>query len=110
MGCLLAGSTRRRPVLPSPAPPRRPAVRRPDPTGPKCVRVLDSTGALTQFTHHLPVESTCRVQNPDIPQAGRVGVHGGVAGRGRAGLGANRTVRLGDKLLSYQPKHRRHVA
>ena len=43
-GCLLAGSTRRRPVLPSPAPPRRPAVRRPDPTGPWCVRVLDSTG------------------------------------------------------------------
>ena len=33
-GCLLARSTRRRPVLPSPAPPRRPAVRRPDPTGP----------------------------------------------------------------------------
>ena len=33
-GCLLAGSTRRRPVLPSPAPPRRPAVRRPDRTGP----------------------------------------------------------------------------
>ena len=33
-GCALARSTRRRPVLPSPAPPRRPAVRRPDPTGP----------------------------------------------------------------------------
>ena len=42
-GCLLAGSTQRRPALPSPAPPRRPAVRRPDPTGPWCVRVLDST-------------------------------------------------------------------
>ena len=32
--CLLAGSTRRRPFLPSPAPPRCPALRRPDPTGP----------------------------------------------------------------------------
>ena len=42
-GCFLAGSTRRRPVLPSPAPSRRPAERRPDPTGPYCVRVLDST-------------------------------------------------------------------
>ena len=42
-GCLRAGSTQRRPVLPSPAPPRRPAVRRPDPTGPWFVRVLGST-------------------------------------------------------------------
>ena len=40
----LAGSTRRRPVLPCPVLPRRPSVRRPDPTGPKCVRFLDSTG------------------------------------------------------------------
>ena len=38
-GCLRAGSTQRRPVLPSPAQPRRSAVRRPDPTGPWCVRV-----------------------------------------------------------------------
>ena len=36
----------------------------------------------------------CQVQNPAIPQAGRVGWHGGVAGRGRAGLYANSTVRL----------------
>ena len=43
-GCLLAGSTRRRPVLPSPVHSLRLAVRRPDPTGPYCVRVLDSTG------------------------------------------------------------------
>ena len=29
---------------------------------------------------------TCRIQNPDIPRAGRVGAaHGGAAGRGRAG-------------------------
>ena len=31
-------------------------------------------------------------------------------GGGRAGLDANRTVRLGDKPPSYSPKHRRHVA
>ena len=53
---------------------------------------------------------TCRIQNPDIPRAGRVGAHGEVAGRGRAGLDANRTVRLGDKPPSYPPEHRRHVA
>ena len=53
---------------------------------------------------------TCRIQNPDIARAGRVGARGGVAGRGRAGLDANRTVRLGDKPPSYPPKHRRHVA
>ena len=34
--------------------------------------------------HHF-VKSTCRVQNPDIPRAGRDGAaHGGTAGRGGA--------------------------
>ena len=56
------------------------------------------------------IKLTCRVQNPDIPRAGRVEAHGGVAGRGRAGLDANRTVRLGDNPSSYPPKHRRNVA
>ena len=32
---------------------------------------------------------TCPVQKPDIPQAGRVQAHGGVAERGPAGLSAN---------------------
>ena len=45
---------------------------------------------------------TCRVQNPDIPRAGRVGAHGGVAGRGRAGLDANRTVALLRTLQSIK--------
>ena len=40
---------------------------------------------------------TCRFQNPDTPRAGRLGAHGGAAGRGRARLGANSTVRSGDK-------------
>ena len=33
---------------------------------------------------------TCRIQNPDIPRAGRVGAPGGAAGRGRAGQGGRR--------------------
>ena len=44
-------------------------------------------------------KSTCLVQNPDIPLAGRVGAHGGVAGRGQAGLYANKIVYL-ETILS----------
>ena len=40
--------------------------------------------------------------------AGRRG--GGAAGRGRAQLCANGTVRPGDKGPSYPPRHRRHIA
>ena len=43
-------------------------------------------------------KSTCRIQNPDIPRAGRVGEPGGAAGRGRARLGANRTIRPKTKV------------
>ena len=70
----------------------------------------------TPQAHQTPISlpiymrATCQVQNPDIPRACRVGAHGGVAGRGRAGLHANRSVRLGDNPFSYFPKHRRHVA
>ena len=39
-GCFLGEPTRRRPVLPGPAPPRRPATRRPAPTRPWFVRVF----------------------------------------------------------------------
>ena len=35
-------------------------------------------------------ETTCLVQDPDIPQVGRVGVHSGVARWARAGWYANR--------------------
>ena len=31
-----------------------------------------------------PPQHICRIQNPDIQRAGRVGAHGGAAGRGRA--------------------------
>ena len=53
---------------------------------------------------------TCRIQNPDIPWAGRVGALGGAAGRGRARLGANRIIRPGNKSPPYPPRHRRNVA
>ena len=65
---------------------------------------------LSLGTRSMNTYITCRIQNPDIPRAGRVGAHGGVAGRGRAGPDANRTVRPGDKLPAYSPKHRRQVA
>ena len=54
VGCLLAGPTRRRPVLLVPAPPRRPAVRRPVQTCAFYSRILDSRS---------------RIQNPSIPWA-----------------------------------------
>ena len=50
------------------------------------------------------VTFTCRVQNPDIPRACRVEMHGGVAGRSRAGLFANRSVRLGNNPSSHSPQ------
>ena len=53
---------------------------------------------------------TCRVQNPGIPWAGRVGAHGGVAGRGRAAQDAKIIVRLGDERPSHPPRGRRYVA
>ena len=46
----------------------------------------------------------------NIPRAGRVGAHGGAAGRRRSGLGADRTVRPGDKRPSHPPRHREHIA
>ena len=42
-GCVLGKPTRRRPVLPGPAPFRRPALRHPEPIRLWYVRVLDST-------------------------------------------------------------------
>ena len=48
-GSPLGGPIRRRPVLPSPAPPRRPAMRRPDPTRPWYVRILDLTNLFKKY-------------------------------------------------------------
>ena len=59
---------------------------------------------------HITSHHACRIQNPDIPRAGRVSAHGGAAGRGRAGLGANRIVRPEDKRPANLPRHRRKYA
>ena len=67
----------------------------------------------TRFTNGLWTvyqRFTCRIQNPDIPRAGCVGARGGAAERGRARLGANKTIRQGNKGPSYVPKNRRQVA
>ena len=61
-------------------------------------------GANIGFFDFMQHAYTCRVQNPDIPRAGRVGAHDGVAGRSRAGLFANRTVRLGNNPSPHPPK------
>ena len=53
---------------------------------------------------------TCRIQNPDIPRASRVGAPGGTARRGRAGLGANRAVWPIKASSVYSPRGRRNVA
>ena len=62
------------------------------------------------YRHFQTVKSTCRIQNPDIPRAGRVGAPGGAAGRGRAKLGANKIIRPGNKSPPHTPRHRRNVA
>ena len=61
-------------------------------------------------TIEILCETTCRIQNPDIPRAGRVEAHGRTAGRGRSGLDVDRTIRPGDKRPSYPTRHRKHVA
>ena len=53
---------------------------------------------------------TCRIQNPDIPRAGRVGAPGRAAGRGRARLNANRIFQPGYKSPLFRPSHRKSVA
>ena len=54
----------------------------------------------------------CRVQNPDIPQAGPGGaVHSGAADGAGRGRKARRRVGLpGDKGFAYPPDHRRQLS
>ena len=88
-----------------PAPPS--AVRCADPTRPMCVRVLDSTG---RFNHAKHVREL--VESKTRTYYGRV-ASGGTAGwgeEGRAGLFANKTVRLGYNPPTHFPKYRRNVA
>ena len=48
---------------------------------------------------------TCRIQSPNRPRQGRVGAPGGAARRGQARLGANRSIRQGNKSVPYPPKN-----
>ena len=56
----------------------------------------------------------CRIQNPDIPRAGRVGAaHGGAAGRGGAGQDRTPTDRFDQKTSvprTFQVQHRRQLS
>ena len=63
-GCVLGEPTRRRPVLPSPAPPRRPALRRPGPFRPWYFRVLDSTIDLENRTRINDARGELRSEAP----------------------------------------------
>ena len=47
---------------------------------------------------------TCRIQNPDIPQAGRVGAPGGAAGRALARLSSNKIIRPRNKKFTVPSK------
>ena len=58
-------------------------------------------------TEHI-CYSTCRIQNPDISRAGRVGAPGGAARRGGARLGANGTIRIRNKSLPYAKKTKKY--
>ena len=93
------------PVLPDLAPPLRRALR---PDAPVVFSGFVFDRYHSGWTN-LYSCLTCRVQNPDILRAGRVGAYSGVAGWGRAGMFANKTVRLGNNIYSHSPKHRRHV-
>ena len=64
----------------------------------------------TVLYYTIIYNTICRIQNPDIPRAGRVGAPGGAAGRGRARLRANRIIRPGNKSPPSPPRHRRNVA
>ena len=135
-GCLLGEPTRRRPVLPSPAPPRRPAVRRPDPTRPWYVRVLDSTGVIYVlllkhlFVHqctlphckssieviHIHIYISTYVSKSKSGYHGRVeaGWRPWAAGRSRAGQGGTPSGRVAQEttvpLASRIPWLRRQLS
>ena len=82
----------------------------PDPTRPLYVR----TNGLTDCSICLfRPNATCRIQNPDIQRAGRVGAHGGAARRGRAEHFAQETSvprapkASKTRLLNISPEARR---
>ena len=51
-----------------------------------------------EMIYDFEFQMSCRIQNPDILRAGRVGAPGGAAGKGQARLCANRIIRPGNKM------------
>ena len=107
------------PAPPRPAPPFRRAPPRPDRPVVYPSFGFDRFNELLSFGKQRcqprmqsssSSSGTCRFQNPDIPRAGKVGAPGGAARRGRARLGANRTIRPGNKSPPFPLRHRRNVA
>ena len=69
-----------------------------------------SKASKTRLVNDSPEARTYRVVHANISRANRDGAHGGATGRDRSGLDADRTVRPGNKLSSYPPRHREHIA
>ena len=70
---------------------------------------LDLRGLRRILSHPMKrnfTQVTCRVQKPDVPRTCQIGAHGGAAGRGRAGLGAYKSFRPGDKRPVIERKCR----
>ena len=67
-------------------------------------------GAPTQPARGMSGIYTWRTQNPDIQQAGQLGVPGRAARKGRARLGFNRIIRPGNKSLQGIEKRRLNVS
>ena len=59
-----------------------------------------------QFIFSVSTDLSNSEPGPEIPRAGRVGAPGGAAVRGRAILGANRTIRPRNKSPPYPHRHR----
>ena len=58
---------------------------------------------------HIKSNQTCRIQNPDIPRAGRLGAaRGGVAGRGGAGYSGTPTGRSDQSTVLLAPQGIEH--
>ena len=55
-------------------------------------------------------KNTCRNQNLDIPQVGRVIAPGGAAGRGRARLRANRIIRPRNNSPPFSPRNSKQIS
>ena len=94
------------PVAPPSAAPTRPAR---EMSG-FWIRQVDANQYSITYLMYVKLNLSNPKPGHTIPRAGRVEAPGGAAGRGRARLGANRTIRPGNKSPPFPPSHRRNVA